>query len=44
MLMISPTGRLAMISVLGTWVGELLNNGENPLHTFAPYAPLLPLP
>jgi hypothetical protein len=37
-------GRLAMISMLGIWVGELITGGENPLHTFAPYAPGLPLP
>lgn len=35
------TGRLAMISMAGIWVGELLTGGENPLHTFAPYAPKL---
>jgi hypothetical protein len=33
-----------MVSVIGTWVGELLTNGENPLTTFQPYAPLLDLP
>jgi hypothetical protein len=37
-------GRLAMISMAGIWVGEFLTGGENPLHTFAPYAPALPLP
>jgi hypothetical protein len=38
------TGRLAMISILGIWAGELVSGGENFLTTFQPYAPLLDLP
>lgn len=36
-------GRLAMISVLGCWVGELLTGGESPFATFQPYAPGIPM-